>query len=235
VNEENFEINNEENLAKTKYFSDFALKHFGKMKILKKGGILGKENKDWRNISEHCLVEAVGADILAEYLGADREEVVEAVLLHDWYKRREIEEMQKKDGSKEHQDSLIKDINFLRQYGIDERIIKISHSNIPEIADLEYLKSRPLEEKIMHFIDMITSDSNFMDFNERMAIARKKEITIDVSESYRDKYGGKSLIELQTEVVLTEQKEFEKSLNLQQGALINFIKEKLEERINNFR
>ncbi len=37
MSKENFEIDNKENLAKTKYFSNFALKYFKEMKILKKG------------------------------------------------------------------------------------------------------------------------------------------------------------------------------------------------------
>ena len=38
--------------------------------------------------SEHCLVEAVGADILTEYLGVDRDkrDKVEKPHWHDWYK-----------------------------------------------------------------------------------------------------------------------------------------------------
>lgn len=234
MNKEGFGIDNKENLAKTKYFSDFALKHFSEMKILKKGEILGKENKDWRNISEHCLVEAVGADILAEYLGANREEVVTSALIHDWFKRKEIEKMKKEGGLKGHRDSLIEDINFLKEYGVDEKIIKISHANIPESADLEYLKNRSLEEKIMHYIDMITSGSEFMDFNKRINIAQEKKHNVDFSESYRKEYGGKALNELQREISAKEQEEFGKILNIQPDALIDFIKEKLEERIDNF-
>ncbi len=231
---ENFEINNKENLAKTKYFSDFAVKHLSEMKILKKGGILGKENKDWRNISEHCLAEAVGADILAEDLGADRKKVVRAVLIHDWYKRREVEAMKKIGGVLGHKQASVEDEWLLREYGIDEEIIKLSHSNIPDSADSIYLKNRSLEEKIIHYIDMATSDSDFMDFNERLDIVEKKKTAKDFSESYREKYNGKALNELQREISTMEQEEFEKTLNIQQGTLIDFIKEKLEERINNF-
>ena len=231
MNKENFKIDNKENLAKTRYFSDFAIKHFSEMKILKKGGILGKENKDWRNISEHCLAEAVGADILAEHLKADRGAISKAALIHDWYKRREIEKMKQEGGGKGYQDTSVEDVNFLKEYGVDEKIIKISHSNIPESADVEYLKNRSLEEKIIHYIDIITSGSEFVNYEERIRIVGQKKHNIEFSESFRSQYDGKSLFELQQEVAAIEQDEFEKALNIQQGTLIDFIKEKLKERI----
>ena len=234
MSKENIGTNNKENLAKTRYFSDFALKNLSEMKILKKGGILGKENKNWRNISEHCLAEAVGADILAEHLGADRDAVVEAALIHDWYKRREIEAMKKTDGAFGYEKTAEEDESFLREFGIDEIMIKLSHSNIPERADFEYLKNRSMEEKIIHFIDTILSGSEFVDFNERLRVVEQKKHNVEFSESFRDKYSGKSLFEVQRETIIIEQQEFEETLNLQPGELINFIKEKLEERINNF-
>ena len=224
-------LEDERKRRKTSYFSNFALKNFSDMKILSKGGILGKENKDWRNISEHCLAEAVGADILAEDLGADRKKVVRAVLIHDWYKRKEVEAMKKIGGVSGHKQASVEDERLLREYGIDEEIIKLSHSNIPDSADSIYLKNRSLEEKIIHYIDMATSDSDFMDFNERLDIVEKKKTAKDFSESYREKYNGKALNELQREISTMEQEEFEKTLNIQQGTLIDFIKEKLKERI----
>ena len=128
---------------KTSYFSRFALKHFNDMKILGKGGILGKGAEKWRNISEHCLVEAVGADILTEYLGVDRDKrdkVVKTALWHDWYKRREIEAMQKFGGGEGYQKTADEDERLLRESGIPEDMIKLAHSNIPENSDLNNLK-----------------------------------------------------------------------------------------------
>ena len=43
----------------------------------------------WRNVSEHCLLEAVTADILAEGLGLaeeEREQLVAGAILHDFFK-----------------------------------------------------------------------------------------------------------------------------------------------------
>lgn len=216
---------------KTSYFSRFALKHFNDMKILGKGGILGKGAEKWRNISEHCLVEGVGADILAKYLGADRDKVVKAALLHDWYKRQEIEAMQKLGGGEGYRKAINEDERLLYEFGIPEDIIKLAHSNTPESSNPNYLKNRSLEEKIIHFIDLITSGSEFVDFIERQRKSEQKQKNIEFSESFREKYYGKSLYEVQKEVGEMEQEEFEKLLGLEAGTLINFIKTKLEERI----
>jgi HD superfamily phosphodiesterase len=231
---EQWEQDKRKELAKTRYFSDFALRHFNEMKILQKGGILGKENKDWRNISEHCLTEAVGADILAEYLGGNRDKVVSAALIHDWYKRKEVERMKKEGGALGYSQAAEEDVSLLRQLGVSEEIIKLAHANIPESSNQEYLNNRSLEEKIVHYIDMITSGSQFIDYVERLRIVRGKKHNIEFSESFRERYGGKSLLELQEELARIEEREFEDKLGLDRGELIRFIKEKLEERIQNY-
>lgn len=221
----------EEKKKKTLYFSNFALKHLSSMRILREGGVLGRGGEDWRNVSEHCLAEAVGADILAEYLGADRDKVVKAALLHDWYKRREAEAVKKLGGAKGYQKTAEKDERLLRGFGIQKEIIKLAHSNIPESSDPDYLKNRSLEEKIIHYLDMITAGSEFVDFVERTRISEQKPKNIEFSESFREKYRGASLYEVQIEAAKMEEEEFEKLLGLESGKLLEFIKTKLEERI----
>ncbi len=51
--------------------------------MLERGGVLGRGNEDWRNVSEHCLTEAVVGSLLAEALSADMSAVERALLLHD--------------------------------------------------------------------------------------------------------------------------------------------------------
>jgi len=225
------QLDYEKESAKTRYFSDFALKHFGEMRILKKGGVLGKDNAEWRNVSEHCLVEAVGADILCEYLGADKEAVVTAVLLHDWHKRKEVEEMKKSGVVEGYVRAAEENDELLRRYGLPDQIIKLTHANIPESNDPEYLSNRTLEEKIIHFVDMITSDSQFIDFQTRLEDVEKQELTVQFIESFRKKYGGHHLNEIQREAATMEQEEFERILNIQSNTLVHFIQEKLGERI----
>lgn len=224
--------NSEEEIKKTKYFSHFAAMHLPEMRILKKGGVLGKENRDWRNISEHCLLEAVGADIVAEYAGADRKRLVTSALLHDWYKRSEIESMKKLGGAEGHHAAAQEELKLLRDAKVPEDIITLMHSNIPEHADTEYLGKRTLEEKIMHFIDLITLNSTFVDFRKRLDDASKKKTVVEFCDSYRPRYNGKSLLEVQEIAGSLEQKELEHMLNLETGTLVTFIETRLTERIH---
>ncbi len=219
--------------AKTRYFSSFALAHGAEMKILRKGGILGKGNADWRNISEHCLAEAVGADILAEHLGADRNKVVQAALLHDWYKRREIETMRRLGDVAGHEYALTEDSRLLTEYGVPQDIVRLTHSNIPESTDSVALAARSPEEKIIHYADMMTLGSDFVDITSRLDDARKKPEVVAFTDSYREQYGGKSLLDVQEFTTKHEEGEFEKLLGLEPGTLLAFIKEKLAERIRN--
>lgn len=201
------------------------------MRVLKEGGLLGKENVDWRNVSEHCLVEAVGADILAEHLDANRQDVVRGALLHDWYKRHEIAARREHGGSKAFVITSVEDKRLLNELGVPENIILIAHANIPESDDSEYLADRSLEEKIIHYMDMITDQSTFTDPEERLRKAEENSRTMEFLESFREKYHGKHLNELQREVLKLEQTEFEEKLGLAKGSLLDFLQVELQKRI----
>lgn len=217
---------------KTKYFSTFALKNLSEMRILKEGGVLGKENQDWRNISEHCLVEAVAADVLAEALAANRDKVIQAALLHDWFKRKEIEYMKAEGGAEGSKIAHVEDENKLRELGIDEEMISLAHSNVPESADPEYIATRSVEQKIVHLVDMIASGSNIISYEDRMIPVRQKPYNIEFSDSFKETYKGRSLFDIQEELTHAEIDEFEKTIGLEQGTLIEFIKSKIQQRID---
>ncbi|OHA91142.1 MAG: hypothetical protein A2758_01540 [Candidatus Zambryskibacteria bacterium RIFCSPHIGHO2_01_FULL_49_18] len=215
--------------GKTKFFSSFALAHMGEMRILKRGGVLGKANRDWRNVAEHCLVEAALAYVLAEHLGAERDVVVRAALLHDWYKRHEREAMTKSGVDVGHQATIRADSYLLSCYGVSDTVIRVARANIPESADIARLATRSLEEKVMHFIDLVTSSSAPVPFEERFRTLEKKEQNVAFSESYRSKF-GKGLYELQMEVGRREQDEFEKVLGLASGTLVDFLRKEVEKK-----
>ncbi|OGC80265.1 hypothetical protein A2943_00105 [Candidatus Adlerbacteria bacterium RIFCSPLOWO2_01_FULL_51_16] len=216
---------------KTRYFSKFALAHLREMRILKAGKILGPESEGWRNVAQHCLAEAVGADILAEHLGADRSKVVRGTLLHDWYKRGEIAARREHGGMKGYLLSSAEDEQLLVRFGVTEDIIRIAHANIPETEDLGRLAQRPLEEKIMHFMDMITDQSSFIESEERLQKVERNPMTLEFLESFRPRYGGKHLNEIQREVLTLEQAEFESILGIEHGTLVPFLNHEVQKRI----
>ena len=213
------------------YFNNFIHKYPNEAKILIKGAVLGPSNKEWHNIAKHCITVAIGADILAEKLHFDREKVIKACLLHDWYKRREIEMMTIYGGQKGYELTSKKDRQLLKKFGVSKKIIKILNSNVLKSADQKYLKNRPVEEKILHYMDMITCETKFGSYKERLSVVEKKKHNIEFSESFRPILGGKSLFELNYEVIDIVQNEFEKKINLKPGTLIDFIKKKFKERL----
>ena len=234
-----------ESPARTKYFSNFALSHLKSMRVHQEGGILAGrtkeekiENKGWRNISEHCLTEAVGADILAEHLGldeGDRNRVVQAVLLHDWYKRREVKAMKELGGAVGHLKAESESVQRLAQYVDDKEVVRLARSLIPEARSGEYITPQGLGEKIVHFIDLITQDARFVrNYDERLIPIMQRPPDVERSEVYRRQYGGKSLYEVQKEIGDAEQEEFETILGLEHGTLSQFLMEKLNERIITF-
>lgn len=229
MNNERFSADGPDN--KTRYFSSFALSHMKEMRILKEGGLLGKGSDNWRNISEHCLTEAVVADVLAEVLLANKEKLVQAALLHDWYKRCEVEAMQISGAGEGYKSTINEDKRILREHGISEEVIQIAHSNIPQSADQVYLDNRSLEQKIMHFIDAITSGSDLVNVNDRFDFLETKARNVAFSNSFIDKF-KKPLYDLQRELTKKEQEEFERILGIENGTLIDFIESKIQERID---
>lgn len=216
---------------KTKYFSDFAQHHMREMRILKEGGVLGQENNEWRNVAEHCLMEAVGADVLAEKLGANREHVVQAALLHDWFKRREIESMRELGAGAGHVKAAAEDVQLLEKMGVSPEIIEFAHNNILTSLDSVYLSERTLEERIMHYIDAVTRNTEFVSVEARFSALEQKQQNIDFSNSFINQYAGRSLYSVQREFAQKEQDEFEEVLRLPKGTLLEFINNAIIARI----
>lgn len=223
----------EDTRKRTRYFDAFIRQHLSEARILRRGGVLGKEHRDWRNVSEHCLVEAVAADILAEHLGANREVLVRAALLHDWYKPQEVRAI-KERGRTGYDAVSAEDEQLLAENGVPENVIALTRAVLPESIDQDYLARRTLEERIMHYIDAMTNGFKLEeDFAIRNAVVRQKPGQVEWSDSFKDRFGGKSLFDVQAMLVEEEQEAFEQALGLEPKTLIRFIKEKLRERIEN--
>jgi hypothetical protein len=236
-------IANEYRLKRKKYYSSFALQYMGEMKILQKGGILGTGdgNESWRNISEHVLTEGVVADVLAEALSLspiDRKKIVKAAILHDWYKRREIEAFKKFGGYEGYLKAGAEDGKLLREYGVPEELIELAHSNIPRPDEVnntntKSLASRSLLEKLMHYIDIITDNTDLVGYDVKIGLARTKPAVVNFTDGFKPLYNGISLLDVQLVAAKEEEAELEKMLNVEKGGLIKFIQNKIKERIQN--
>ena len=146
---------------RTKYFSDFALGLKEHFRILKDGGISGREAKmeGWRNISEHCIVESVMADVIAGKLDLDRDKMKMAALVHDWYKRQEIEGV-KKNKVKGFDSADREDKEKLLAMEYPEDVINIAHSVGHTSLKRMQEPDVTIEEQVMHYIDDITSGTD---------------------------------------------------------------------------
>jgi len=134
---------------------------------------LGADGKHWGNVTEHCLMEAARAGVLAELLGFSQElqdALAEAAVAHDFYKKREIE-LTRKDianGGSGRAGVLLNEREAaaaLHAAGFsDSQISWIqSVSGDPEntaamkkILDSETMDSNELAQLVLHYIDNYT-------------------------------------------------------------------------------
>lgn len=236
-------------LQKTAYFSRFAAAHLNAFRPhLRIGETLGKGPGIWRNIAEHCLVAGAFADLLADELqlsSSDKSDVVAAAILHDWHKKHELSAQSKyaAEGTlSEHKLSLIQEHARaeLRELGIPERVIRLSHANLPNTVE----GPQTLPEKILWYVDAMLSHTEPVPIKQRFSDLERgwdgvredparAQRNLAFSSLYTDRYRGKPLYSLQQELGLTISQELADRLNyhgdIEQLPLA--LKEKLQERI----
>ena len=157
---------------KRAFFANFALKHLSAFRLHKEFGLLPK-TEGWANVSRHCLVEAVAMDVLGRELRLsekERSNLVQAALLHDFYKRKEIELMKKEGDSMATVVEAEEGSNIiLNERGTDPQIVLLTNS--VGGAQIERMKKieTTLPEKIMFYIDNITDNDNIVGLKNRIA------------------------------------------------------------------
>lgn len=198
---------------KTFFFQDFSLHYFHAFRLHKDGKLLGNGRKmeGW-NTSEHCLIAGVMGQILGEELHLpveDVHDVVEALLLHDWAKRLEVEaiDVARKEGTSVHTaltDTKEHDKRTLLLHGISPRVVELTEANTPK----DEHGPQTDVEKVVWYVDAMMSAlqpgsiaQRFDDFSRGWTGSKEDESrrkrNIEHSNSYREQYHGKSLIEVQ--------------------------------------
>lgn len=222
---------------KTKYFSEFALGLKTHFNTLKEGGVSGKKAKmeGWRNISEHCLVEAVMADVIAEKLNLDRDKIKVAALVHDWYKRQEME-IAKKDKVRGFDSADSEDKKKLLELGYPEDIINIAHSVGHTSLKRMQEDGVTTEEQVMHYIDSITVGSEISTLDKRIDNNEANPRYHELNESGRKIFNGQTYFEVLREVGKEIEQKIATAIGLDTPeSLPKFIKEEIERRIENFK
>jgi hypothetical protein len=163
-------------------WSAFAVRHLKEMRVLRESRILGQENIDWRNVSEHVLVTGAFAGFLAQAARNEGENIdvdlmESAAILHDAGKRLDVEkgvryDTEKNEGQLE---------NILRGAGYSEEVIKICQSSGKDPAIFleqedqdKDLASRSLSQLIMAYVDARTRNVNIVSLEEARDQNKKK-------------------------------------------------------------
>jgi len=162
---------------KQQYFTRLALSFRSAFRLHRDAGLLWERDqsrrREWRNVSEHCLVEGARVGILADLLFLSpqaRKDLVFAALLHDFFKRNEIENMKEAatSGRPLREASLSSDQEGkvrLQAAQVPKNIIRLvgAAGNHPEtifeiktILDKEELTEDDLSFLTMHYIDDYT-------------------------------------------------------------------------------
>lgn len=226
---------------KLKFFGAFIKPHIHEWQLYKEYGLLTKE---WINVSEHCLIEGAVCDVLGELLGLDKKEIntiVAAAFLHDFYKRKELEEAAQY-GSEAFSRAVKESTEILRNHGFSEKVIKlieaVGHNALKRIME----KDVSLSEKIIHYADDIVLGANIVLLDERIDYLELNPNYKELNQSGRKIFNGKTYFEVQREVGHKIEQEFAKKLSRFAGSssggklkdpkkLPEFIKQEIHKKI----
>lgn len=219
----------------------------------------GGDLDEWDNIPAHSLMVTIVADILAQSLHiSPRERYILnlATWFHDSDKKRERnwqrdldtnspESTLKPDVRFNLEDESITDINAQKahaftesgaseveenaQYGIPPEASRLMDSVNPPTAD----GHDNLLEKIMWFADACVRGTTFMSIDNRIHLTahdkENGERNRAYSEMMREKYDGKSLYEVQTELGMRYVKEFSEALGINSDDFYQHLQQAVSE------
>lgn len=183
----------------------------------------GRLTDDWSNIYNHCKLEGEIAAILGRLVNlddADSKILIKAAILHDWYKRKEIEQSKGLNATaykKSEHESYTK----LLELGVPKRIVEVAHS-VGALSVKEIIESQDLLKKLMHLIDDICLGNKIVEIDKRIDYNESKYPQINVEG--KELFSGKTYFEMQRKVGKQIQLEIEDILKIEPNSLIPLIK-----------
>jgi hypothetical protein len=229
---------------KQKFFFNFIYKHRKEIiKLYEEYGLLPKNRKDksldWSNVPRHCTTEAVAGETLGKLLGLnDRETnlITMAPFYHDFYKRESIEliKANPENATAADDQANAKAKKILLEKGVDGQIVSIIDKSLGyDSIERKNVEQMSLLEKIMHYLDDITSGEELVALKERIDTLKQNPRYANINQEGIAKY-GKPTYDQQFEVGSEIEADLAKILGLEKPEeLPNFLKEKIRERINN--
>lgn len=218
----------------TRFWAARALSAISEMRRSKKTGLFPK-SEGWRNVVEHELVEAEAADVLGEKLGLSQEErrnLRTAALLHDVFKRKEIERASA-IGPSAFDQAAGEQAGWIRSLGYPEEIVILIES-VGHTAFKEFVTnfdSIPISRKIICYADFITLDSNIVSLAERIDYLEKRPDYKELNESGISVF-GRTYFEVMREIGAKIEEEIAPKLGVSDPSSIpEFIKDCINTRI----
>ncbi|NOT50153.1 MAG: hypothetical protein HOP10_02640 [Chitinophagaceae bacterium] len=187
----------------------------------------GRLTGDWSNLYKHCKLEGEIAIILSRLVNlneVDSKILTKAAILHDWYKRTEIEQS-KGLNAVAYKNSENDSFDKLLKLGIQKRIVEVAHS-VGAFSLEEIITSQDLLKKIMHFIDDICLGDNVVEIDERIDYNERKYPQIN--KDGRELFDGKTYFEMQRIVGKQIQSEIETTIKIEPNTLVSLIKKHWE-------
>lgn len=209
---------------RTAYFSSLALSLKDAFKAHKEFGLLDRMEgeRDWGNVSKHCLVEAARASAFAEKLKLSEEtkqKLVMAAALHDSYKKQEMEALKKRGPTLSTIEAVAEESHAaLEEHGFDPEVIELAGSvgatkDVFDEMDRIFARADALSERdiaylVAHYIDDYTVNEEWAkpvdpetghnDLDRRMEKNEDNEKYATLNEEGKALF-GRSLYETQRE------------------------------------
>lgn len=162
--------------SKEKYWASLHARYIPKypiaLKLYTDYGLL-PESEGWANIVRHCLIQAAAMEVIADGLKfqkKEKDDLVLAALVHDFYKRRELELIKKEgDSTATLEKAEEQSAKILLENNIDSEVVKITDAIGITKLDLIKDPSCTLAEKIMFYVDSITLHDQILSLKEKVA------------------------------------------------------------------
>lgn len=129
----------------------------------------GKLDGDWSNVRRHCLIQAVAAEVLADFLGLDevsKRKLASVAVAHDWRKRLDIVPS---DFTEHEKRNVVK---LLSEARLDEDLMNALN---PQFLLRVHNTNATFLELVQFYLDDIALNDCIVPFDQRIAEVEKRK------------------------------------------------------------
>ncbi|MGE0174263.1 MAG: hypothetical protein AB7T49_15810 [Oligoflexales bacterium] len=198
------------------------------------GEILCDPSEGWENVFFHCLSEAVTVKVLCDEISdLDTSSMILAAFLHDAFKRREVEAVDRSQINKPQAflESEAAGKTWLRSLGYDDAVVHLQTAFGDTAARKIFLgEIDDFERRLLHYVDDITHGDQIVPVDQRMTTLENNPRYAEQNEWHRQFFGGLSLYQAKRQIHTRTEQEVATKVGIQDpGALLAWIKERRAE------